>query len=334
VLARSSSRILGLALVALIVPLFAAAPARAASASCEVTDAFPQGDPAGDILQVNDSSNSVTHIYRDGDEIVVSSNADRNPAVCTGAVPTVFNIDRIIYKTRRSVPFINYHGDGPLAPGVSPEPGAAEIEITIQEDYDPKVVNIAGTNESERIVAGQIHRELSGVNMNADADKDADVIFDAPERAFLRIIARDGDDELSALGGPGFAGPFEPAERLTFAGGLGDDVLSGGPFRDVLSGNEGDDELFGGRGRDKLTIGPGRDLAEGGKGNDDIYNQSDVGGIEPDLFPDRVFGGAGDDSISVGQQLRGDRVECGAGRDDVFKDAGDITLDCEETGFR
>lgn len=335
-LVRSGSRVLGLALVALLVPLFAATTARAAHATCAVVAAGPAG-PEGDVLRVADNSNSVTQIYRVGDEIHIYSNADRNPPVCTGAVPTVFNVDRIEYSTESSTPFINYHGEGPLAPGASPEPGADEIEITITEGYDPKVVNIAGTNEGERIEAGQLGTTLAGVNLNADADgdaQDADVTFSAPKRAFLRITARDGDDEISALGGPAFEGPFVPAERLTFAGGPGDDLLSGGPFRDMLAGNEGDDELLGGRGRDKLTIGPGRDLAKGGKGPDDVYNQSDVGGIEPDLFPDRVFGGAGDDSISVGQQLRGDRVECGAGRDDVFKDAGDITVDCEETGFR
>ena len=59
-------------------------------------------------------------------------------------------------------------------------------------------------------------------------------------------------------------------------------------------------------------------MALGGKGGDDIENMSDVGGLAEDLLPDRVFGGAGNDSISVSQELGGDRVDCGAGRrDDV-----------------
>jgi Ca2+-binding RTX toxin-like protein len=339
---RTGLRVLGLSLVALAVLFVSAAPARAANVSCQVTSgggANPAG-PEGNVLEVLDTSESVTHIYRKGDEIVVSNNADREPAACARATPTVFNIDKIVYTTSSGVPFINYLGDGPLAPGASPEQGAAEIEILIRESYKRKVVNVAGTAAGESIQVGQLDSGTVGVNLDAGADgayQDGDDIeIDVPPRdeIYLRVVAKGGDDTLSALGGPNFTNHLNSAERLVMTGGPGDDVLDGGPFNDTLRGEDGDDKLLGGRGRDKLLIGPGRDYADGGKGDDDIENQGGFGGIE-DLVPDRIFGGAGDDSISVGQQLRGDRVDCGAGRhDDVFKDAGDISLNCEQTDLR
>jgi Ca2+-binding RTX toxin-like protein len=332
-------RVLGLSLVALAVLFVSAAPARAANVSCQIASGGVAGIE-GNVLKVSDTSESVTHIYRDGDEIVIFNNADSDPAVCARGIPTVFNIDRIEYRTSSGVPFINYLGNGPLEPGATDEPGGDEIEITVIEDYEPKVVNVGGGPEADRIEIGQRNHRRVGINLNAQADGDSqDVDLSAPiakgEQVYLRVVAKGGDDELSALGAPGYPEPVLAAERLVMTGGPGNDILNGGPSRDALSGNDGNDQLFGGRGRDKLLVGPGRDLANGGKGGDDIENQSDVGGIAPDLFPDQIFGGAGNDSISVGQQLRGDRVDCGAGRrDDVFKDAGDISLRCERTDFR
>lgn len=335
---RTGLQVLGLSLVALAVPFVSAAPARAANVSCQVRSGGA-GGAEGNVLEILDSSDSVTHIDREGDEIVISNNADEGPAVCARAVPTVHNIDRIEYTTESGVPFINYHGDGPLGPGATDEPGGDEIEIVVVESYDPKVVNLGGTPEADRIEIGQRNRRV-GINLNAQADggsPDADltVPLGKGEHVFLRVIGRDGDDEIGALGFAGFPEPVLAAEQLVMTGGPGDDVLRGGPTRDALSGNDGNDELLGGRGNDKLVVGPGRDLAKGGKGDDSIENRSDVGGIDADLLPDRILGGAGNDRIDVGQQLSGDRVDCGAGRrDEVFKDAGDISLHCETTDFR
>lgn len=329
-----------LSALVLAIPLFAAGTAQAANVSCELVAAGPAG-AEGDVLRVLDTSHSVTHIYRQGDAIVVSNNADFDPAVCAGGAPTVTNIDRIEYSTVDGVPFINYLGEGPLAPGASPETGPAEIEISISEGYEPKVLNVSGTADGEEIIVGQLGRNKVGVDLNADplagaATKDADITIAVPERDELavRVGGRGGDDTLSALGGPGFTGKLS-AERLTMAGGPGNDTLSGGPGRDLLRGDDGDDLLFGGLGRDRLSTGPGSDVARGGGGPDQIENMSSVGGIADDLRPDRVFGGAGDDSIDVFQGLAGDRVDCGSGRDDgVSIDAGDHVQACEHVGRR
>ncbi len=339
-LVRPGSRLRLVAVLTAFATLFAASAAQATeNVTCSLVSAGPAG-PTGDVLEVVDLSRSVSHVYREGDAIIVSNNSDSERAVCSGGAPTVFNIDRIEYSSANGVLFLNYSGStGPLAPGASAEPGADEIEVSLDLSYDSKVLNVGGTAAAEKIEVGQLGRKAIGVNLNAQADgsaQDADVTMAVPEaaEAYVRVLAKDGDDTLSALGGPAFTDPIS-VERLVMSGGPGDDVLNGGPFRDALSGNDGDDQLLGGRGRDKLLVGPGRDLALGGKGGDDIENISDVGGIAEDLLPDRIFGGAGNDSISVSQELGGDRVDCGAGRrDDVFMDAGDRARACEDVDRR
>ncbi len=291
--------------------------------------------PAGNFLRIEDGSRDVTHIYREGDAIVVYNNAHQDPIACTGGAPTVFDLDRIEYTTADGVPFIDYIGHLPLAPGATAEAAGSEIEISIHEDYSPKVLNVSGTAASETIEAGLLGPHRIGLNLNAQADgaaPDADVILDAPDptKSVIRVTGGNGNDGISALGGPGLSGPLN-SERIALAGGPGDDRLVGGPQKDRLNGGPGDDVLLGGRGRDYLTIGPGRDLARAGAGPDQIFNQSDVGGIPPDLAPDRVFAGAGDDRIDVSQPLPGDRVDCGPGRRDfVFTDPGDRTTACEQ----
>ncbi len=326
---------LAVAAAALVVASPVVGEAEGEPVSCAYVEAGAPG-PGGNVLRIEDGSRSVTHIYREDDAIVVYNNAHQDPIVCSGEAPTVFNLDRIEFTaTGSSAPFINYLGSQALAPGATPEAAGSEIEIAIHEDYSPKVLNVGGTAASDTIVAGLLGPHRVGVNLNAQADgsaPDADVILDAPDPAkvAIRATGKSGDDAISALGGPGFSGSLD-AEGIGFAGGPGNDRLVGGPQKDRLNGNVGDDVLLGGRGRDYLTIGPGRDLARAGAGPDSIYNQSDVGGIPPDLAPDRVFAGAGNDRIDVSQPLRGDRVDCGPGpRDFVFTDPGDRTTACEQ----
>ncbi len=324
------------AVVVAISALVAASPATGGPeeepVSCAYVEAGEPG-PAGNVLRIEDESRDVTAIFREGDAIVVYNNAHRDPIACTGETPTVFNLDRIEYTTTSGVPFIDYLGRQALAPGATPETAGSEIEVTIHEDYSPKVLNVSGTAANDTIDAGLLGRRQVGINLNAQEDgaaPDADVILDAPDprQSLVRVAGRDGDDRISALGG--LSGPLT-SERIAFSGGPGNDTLIGGPQKDRLSGDTGNDILLGGQGRDYLTIGPGRDLARGGAGPDQIFNVSDVGGIPPDLAPDRVFAGAGNDRIDVSQPLPGDRVDCGPGRGDfVFTDPGDRTRACEQ----
>lgn len=327
-----------MALVVAISVLVAASPAAGGPeegpVSCAYIEAGAPG-PAGNVLRIDDGSRGVTHVYREGDAIIVFSNASSDPTVCSGGSATVFNVDRIEYTTVGSAPFFNYLGDGPLAPGATPEASGSEIEITVHEDYSPGVLSVGGTAGADTIEAGMLDRSRAGVNLNVAQDgasPDVDVVFDAPKlaQASYRLSGAGGNDRISVLGKPDFSGPLI-GERVGLSGGPGDDTLIGGPSKDRLGGSLGDDRLIGGRGRDYLTIGPGRDLARAGAGPDMIFNQSDVGGIPADLAPDRVFAGAGNDRIDVSQPLAGDRVDCGPGpRDFVFADPGDRTTACEE----
>jgi Ca2+-binding RTX toxin-like protein len=294
------------------------------------------------VLRIEDSSNTATHVYRKGEEIVVFSNVEREPTACAGGTPTVFNVDRIEYSTTNSSPFFDYIGGGPLAPGATPEASGSEIEVLVQEEYEPGVLNVSGTRGGDSIVAGQLGPHQVGVNTNAQEDgaaQDADFILSTadPGEAFVRIVGKAGNDRVSDLGGAGFTGPLT-TDHVSFAGGEGDDTLVGGPHRERLRGDAGNDVLLAGAGNDTVTIGAGHDLAKGGKGDDRIDNIGDVGGAPLDTGSDRIFAGPGNDvveSVQIPQQLGGDFVNCGSGRrDDAEVDPGDRTRACEKVEVR
>jgi Ca2+-binding RTX toxin-like protein len=91
------------------------------------------------------------------------------------------------------------------------------------------------------------------------------------------------------------------------SGGVGDDVLVGGPGNDVVYGNQGADQLIGGAGNDTLwglaladVPQPGVDVLRGEDGND-VFRTRDG---EPDL------------------------IDCGAGRRDrALIDFADVVVD-------
>jgi hemolysin type calcium-binding protein len=333
-LRRRSGAVAMIAFGGLLGALLFAAPGRGSTAiTCEYVEAGVPG-PLGNVLRIDDRSQSVTHIFNRGGAIVVFNNEDSDEATCTGGLPTVLTVDRIEYTSATGVPFVNYLGSGPLAPGATPEASGSEIEVSIHEDYRPQVLNVGGSPASETAVAGQLGPRKLGVNLNAQDDgaaQDADVVLAPvdPTQAVVRVVGRGGADTLTALGGPGFTGSLI-VDRLLLAGADGDDTLVGGPHDDGLNGGDGNDTLLGGAGRDRLTVGPGADLAKAGTGRDRIENRSDVGGIPPDTGPDRVFAGDGDDQVDVEQLLRGDRVKCGSGRhDSAIVDRGDRARGCE-----
>jgi Ca2+-binding RTX toxin-like protein len=291
-----------------------------AKISCAYVEAGAPG-PAGNVLRVADESGSATHVYRKGDEIVVSSNAETEPTICSGGTPTVFNIDQIDYATTNSAPFFDYIGGKPLAPGATPEPNGSEIEVFVEEEYKPPVLNVGGTGGDDSIAVGQLGPHEIGVNTNGQADAsepDADFILTAanPTEVLVRVAGKGGNDTITGMGGPGFVGPA-PADHLALSGGIGNDTLIGSPHDDRLRGDTGNDIVVGGKGHDLIRIGPGRDLAKGGPGPDRIEDFEE----DAEAAPDTVFGGAGNDTIDVAQHppLDGDRVDCGPGHRDVAR---------------
>jgi Ca2+-binding RTX toxin-like protein len=310
----------------------ATSPGATAKIRCSYVEAGAPG-PAGNVLRIEDESDSATHIHRQGDEVVVSSNAEREATACSGGTPTVFNIDQIEYQTTNSAPFFNYIGSKPLAPGATPEPNGSEIEVLVKEEYEPPVLNVGGTGGDDSIAVGQLGPHEIGVNTNVKADggePDADFVIVAPHpsEALVRIVGKGGNDTITGMGGPEFIGPA-PADRLALSGGIGNDTLIGSPHDDRLRGDAGDDVVIGGKGGDLIRIGPGRDLARGGAGPDRIEDFE----ADAEAAPDRVLGGAGNDTIDVAQHppLDGDTVDCGPGRRDVASvNRGDHWRACEK----
>ncbi|WP_457649605.1 Hint domain-containing protein [Profundibacter sp.] len=102
---------------------------------------------------------------------------------------------------------------------------------------------------------------------------------------------------------------------------------------DILDGGDGDDTIYGGVGNDTITGGAGSDTVFGGEG-DDVINTSgpDSTGLDampdlgyPGLYPaddnpdndkDVVYGGAGNDTITTGDDA-----------DVIFGGTGDDTID-------
>ena len=123
-----------------------------------------------------------------------------------------------------------------------------------------------------------------------------------------------------AVSGPAAAQPQGncAGQAPTIVGTAGDDVLRGGPGRDVVIGLGGDDTIRGLGGDDLLCGGEGTDVVRGGAGDDLL-----LGGLGAGV----LSGGAGDDRL-IGSMMipapgldfgaDGQAVAGGSGRDSYF----------------
>jgi Ca2+-binding RTX toxin-like protein len=85
----------------------------------------------------------------------------------------------------------------------------------------------------------------------------------------------------------------------------------------LMAAISGNDRLFGDAGNDVLFGGPGADVLNGGSGKD------------------RFVGGSGNDVIKARDHVRGEKINCGAGRDTVYADKGDLVAkNCEKVHRR
>jgi Ca2+-binding RTX toxin-like protein len=143
------------------------------------------------------------------------------------------------------------------------------------------------------------------------------------------FFGTEGDDVLTGLGGDDILHGYGGADQIyggdgtdELYGGLGGDMLDGGAGADLLTAYMGmADQLFGGAGNDRLNVGSdsGADsgdataMVDGGDGNDiiDISNR-----LPGQLLTATVFGGAGDDKISLTGHLIA-TVDAGAGNDEI-----------------
>jgi Ca2+-binding RTX toxin-like protein len=335
---RRPARLLAVAASAVaLLGMLAAAATAGTRTSCRVAAAAPAG-PRGDVLRIRERTNGVVSIdsARGSGEIQIFSNSGGGYLDCVGRTPTVRNVDRVELRTN-STPYIDA-----LGPGVTGEGAGSEIEIVVRESYRGPVLNVKGTEEAERMIAGRLGAKRVGVNVNSDSDgarQDVDVtlVSGDVDDATVRVNGGNGGDELSLLGGRAFSGKLE-VDAAALSGGDGNDLLRGGPGPDRFNGGEGDDRMLGGRGADAISIGLGRDLAKGGKGPDQIRK-----GDADDTGPDRVLAGPGNDRIDTyfggdvitrGRppvaRLASDALDCGRGRDIAVVDRGDRRRACEK----
>ena len=140
----------------------------------------------------------------------------------------------------------------------------------------------------------------------------------------------------------------------TIEAGLGDDDVDAGTGDDIAFGEEGDDEIDGGEGDDTLDGGADNDTLTGGDGSDSVVGGDgndliDTGNADPlndyetfsnDPVPgnpfafetgadqlndlDTVEGGAGDDTISTGDDA--DLIDGGEGNDSIDGGIDDDTI--------
>jgi hypothetical protein len=225
---------------------------------------------------------------------------------CAGGTPTNENINHVSVIQSPGAEFGSVTIDesaGPFAPGATPEgDGSSEIEFGLNLPGRLSAVGIKGTVGSEAFQIGTLPSSAPGVNLNAQEDgASPDIDVEAPGTRDFEVDAEGGDDSVTGMGGPGFAGPLRTG--FVFAeGGTGNDFLQSGPRGAALGGDEG---------RDILVGSPHEDLLEGGSGRD------------------KMFGGHGSDRMYAADRKK-DLVICGAGkRDYVVDDLIDRSLHCE-----
>ncbi len=202
-------------------------------------------------------------------------------------------------------------GGGAFAPGADLEPsGTAEIEFDVDLGAGTDTLMVSGGAAVDHLVIG-----AGGIDM--DDDDDADVTLAGVEKVTLAGGA--GNDHLSGAGDDSTGAAW--AAPLTLQGSVGDDDLEGGDGNDKLQGGDGDDEIDGGDGDDVLDGGNDDDALSGDADDDILHGGAGSDLLQGDGGDDDLDGGDGDDVEEGGEG--NDDFACGAGTDTTDRDAGD-----------
>lgn len=132
-----------------------------------------------------------------------------------------------------------------------------------------------------------------------------------------QVYMGDGNDHLDA------SSAQSANDAVVGLGGTGNDTMSGSSGNDYLDGGQDDDTVSGLNGDDTIVGGTAADLLYGGSGNDTLVGSRDTQFLPPgsqktfedlsDRAGDTMFGGSGDDIISMDQY---DTASGGTGSDD------------------
>ena len=159
---------------------------------------------------------------------------------------------------------------------------------------------------------------------------DDDVLFGETGNDTLEGDA--GDDQLRGganedqLFGHSISGASDDASADELFGDSGNDTLHGNAGPDELHGDDGDDTLYGDAGRDLIEGNSGSDIAFGGAGEDQLFGHSALGSAD-DNAADTLYGDFG-----IGHVLGQTGDARSAGRDELFGQGGNDTLNGEEFG--
>ncbi len=228
------------------------------------------------------------------------------------------------------------NGDGTLT--FTPNPGFtgdATIDYEITDGNggtDTATVTVSVTTGArDGIVDGTAGGDLIDTSYTGDPDgdmidaNDAIIPGDAPNDD--RVLAGDGNDTvLSGLGND------------TIDADGGDDSVDGGVGNDVINGGAGQDTLIGGNGNDNVSGDDGDDLITTGGTDTPLPDRGYPGLYPADANPnndlDTVYGGAGNDTISTGDDrdlvyggTGDDNIDGGIDDDTLWGDAGNDTIE-------
>jgi len=286
-----------------------------ASPAAAVTECFI--DSLGEIIiQVDEADGAETVIEMRSGELFVNGES-------CGSAASVFitdsgeaKADRILFDTS-SGPF-RYNGRSVF------------VNMFMQgtpADGTPDEITVRGTNNRD-------FARIGGATFSVSQEDDFPGAFSDSVRLLVAIPAqrvgtvrpnltfelRGGNDVLWTT--VDSLGHFNG--RLTVRGGAGDDMITGGPFRDRLRGGSGNDVIRGAQGNDRIWGNSGRDTILGGSGNDRLRGGTGRDIIRGNSGDDRLWGGSGRDVLRGGRGA--DEIRGGAGNDRAYGGRGADTL--------
>lgn len=245
-----------------------------------------QRNAGGSVLSVSATGETFAAVRRAGEGIKVFDLIEPKRTCRTDATVTTTDLIKVFASKGASVN-VELVG-GPFAPGLTAaEDPSPEIEF---EASGPGYVEVVGSDGHDHFRYMDDGSE-SGLNLNPDEDEDLDFAVAPDWRKEMLFVAEGGDgpDLIDALG--------SPALEMYASGGDGNDTLVAPPAGAILEGERGADRLIGG---------PAFDYMIPGKGADRVISRGgfDLIEMKPDGSRDRIDCGAGRDEVS-----RGDRFD-------------------------